>query len=282
MDKIPSTDNHIHVDPLNGEGPLAVALKFQRSGGTSMIIPNKPTWTVSQGCNFTEAMELVIGYVDEINSETEVKAFAVVGAHPAELSRRVEAGMELGPAEELMRGALETAQNMVLEGRAIGIGEIGRPHYPVSQEEMEAHNRLMVYAMELAREADCPVQLHTESASEEQYKEFAEMASKAGLKKEKVIKHFSGPFILPEENYGLTPSLIASGDVIRQALRKGKNFLMETDYLDDITRPGAVLGPKTVPRRTRKMINSGLITEEDAYQIHVERPEKLYNIEMDF
>lgn len=282
MDKIPSTDNHIHVDPLNGEGPLAVALKFQRSGGTSMIIPNKPTWTVSQGCNFTEAMELVIGYVDEINSETEVKAFAVVGAHPAELSRRVEAGMELGPAEELMRGALETAQNMVLEGRAIGIGEIGRPHYPVSQEEMEAHNRLMVYAMELAREADCPVQLHTESASEEQYKEFAEMASKAGLKKEKVIKHFSGPFILPEENYGLTPSLIASGDVIRQALRKGKNFLMETDYLDDITRPGAVLGPKTVPRRTRKMINSGLITEEDAYQIHVEWPEKLYNIEMDF
>lgn len=282
MDKIPSTDNHIHVDPINGEGPLEVALKFQRSGGTSMIIPNKPTWTVSPECDFTEAMELVIGYVDEINSETNVKAFAVVGAHPAELSRRVEAGMKLGQAEELMIGALETAQNMVLEGRAVGIGEIGRPHYPVSQEEMEAHNRLMVYAMELAREADCPVQLHTESASEEQYKEFAEMASKAGLKKEKVIKHFSGPFILPEENYGLTPSLIASGDVMRQALRKGKNFLMETDYLDDVTRPGAVLGPKTVPRRTRKLINSGLITEEDAYQIHVERPEKLYNIEMDF
>jgi TatD-related deoxyribonuclease len=282
MDKIPSTDNHIHVDPINGEGPLEVALKFQRSGGTSMIIPNKPTWTVSPECDFTEAMELVIGYVDEINSETNVKAFAVVGAHPAELSRRVEAGMKLGQAEELMIGALETAQNMVLEGRAVGIGEIGRPHYPVSQEEMEAHNRLIVYAMELAREADCPVQLHTESASEEQYKEFAEMASKAGLKKEKVIKHFSGPFILPEENYGLTPSLIASGDVIRQALRKGKNFLMETDYLDDVTRPGAVLGPKTVPRRTRKLINSGIITEEDAYQIHVERPEKLYNIEMDF
>jgi len=282
MDKIPSTDNHIHVDPINGEGPLEVALKFQRSGGTSMIIPNKPTWTVSQKCDFTEAMELVIGYVDEINSETKVKAFAVVGAHPAELSRRVEAGMELAQAEKLMRGALETAQNMVLEGRAVGIGEIGRPHYPVSSEEMEAHNRLMVYAMELAREADCPVQLHTESASEEQYKEFAEMASKAGLKKEKVIKHFSGPFILLEENYGVTPSLIASGDVMRQALRKGKNFLMETDYLDDITRPGAVLGPKTVPRRTRKLINSGIITEEDAYQIHVERPEKLYNIEMDF
>lgn len=282
MDNLPSTDNHIHVDPINGEGPLEIALKFHRSGGKVMIIPNKPTWTVSSQCDFKEAMELVIGYVDEINRETEVKAFAVVGAHPAEMSRRVDAGMELSKAEELMKDALKTAQNLVLEGKAVGIGEIGRPHYPVSQEEMEVHNRLMIYAMELAREADCPVQLHTESASEDQYHEFAEMARKAGLKEEKVIKHFSGPFILPEENYGITPSLIASGEVMRQALRKGKNFLMETDYLDDRTRPGAVLGPKTVPRRTRKLINSGLITEEDAYQIHVERPEKIYNIEIDF
>ena len=282
MDNIPSTDNHIHVDPVNGEGPLEIASKFHRSGGTTMIIPNKPTWTVSPQCDFKEAMELVVGYVDEINRETEVKAFAVVGAHPAELSRRLEAGMELAQAEELMRGALETAQNLVIEQKAVGIGEIGRPHYSVSSEEMEAHNRLMVYAMELAREADCPVQLHTETSTEEQFKEFAKMASKAGLKKNKVIKHFSGPLVLPEENHGLTPSLIASGDVMREALKKGKTFLMETDYLDDLTRPGAVMGPRTVPRRTRKLINSGLITEEDAYQIHVELVEKLYNVKIDF
>ncbi|MCC7560359.1 MAG: TatD family hydrolase [Methanobacterium sp.] len=281
MDNIPSTDNHIHVDPINGEGPLEVALKFHKSGGTAMIIPNKPTWTVSPQCSFDEAMKLVMGYVDEINRETEVKAFAVVGAHPAELSRRVKAGMELTRAEELMRGALETAKNMVMEQKAVGIGEIGRPHYPVSPEEMEAHNRLMIYAMELAREADCPVQLHTESSTEEQFREFAKMASKAGLKKKKVIKHFSGPLVLPDENHGITPSLIASGEVMREALRKGKNFLMETDYLDDRTRPGAVMGPRTVPRRTRKLINSGLLTEEDAYQIHVERVEKLYSVDLD-
>jgi len=190
--------------------------------------------------------------------------------------------MELAQAEELMRGALETAQNMVMEGKAVGIGEIGRPHYPVSPDEMEAHNRLMVYAMELAQEADCPVQLHTESSTEEQFHEFAKMASKAGLDKKRVIKHFSGPLVLPEENHGLTPSLIASGDVIREALKKGKTFLMETDYLDDRTRPGAVMGPRTVPRRTRKLINSGLITVEDAYQIHLERVEKIYGVELGF
>jgi TatD-related deoxyribonuclease len=282
MTNIPSTDNHIHVDPINGEGPLEVAKKFHRSGGTAMIIPNKPTWTVSRECDFSEAMELVIKYVDEINQKTEVKAFAVVGVHPAELSRLLERGVNILKAEKMMQDALKTAQNLVLGDKAVAIGEIGRPHYPVSSEELEAHNRLLVYAMGLAREADCPVQLHTESAYEQQFKEFAEMAKKADLKEEKVIKHFSGPLILPEENHGLTPSLIASGEVIREALRKGKSFLMETDYLDDLKRPGAVLGPKTVPRRTRKLINSGLITEEDAYLIHVEKVEHIYGIEMGF
>jgi TatD-related deoxyribonuclease len=282
MQTIPSTDNHIHVDPINGEGPLPVAQKFHRSGGTAMIIPNKPTWTVGKGCDFKKAMELVVGYVDNINRETEVRAFAVVGSHPAELSRLLREGSTLGEGEELMRGALETAQKMVLEGQAVAIGEVGRPHYQVTPEEMEVHNRLLLYALELARDADCPVQLHTESAGPDEFLEFAQIADQAGLKREKVIKHFSGPLVLPEENHGLTPSLISSGDVIRAGIKKGTNFLMETDYLDDISRPGAVLGPKTVPRRTRKLLNAGLISEDDVHRIHVENVERVYGIELDF
>ena len=50
-----------------------------------------------------------------------------------------------------------------MEGKAVAIGEIGRPHYEVSAEEWDLQNEIMVYAMELAQEADCAVQLHTES-----------------------------------------------------------------------------------------------------------------------
>jgi TatD-related deoxyribonuclease len=46
------------------------------------------------------------------------------------------------------------------------------------------------------------------------------------------------------------------------------------------TRPGQLWSQKR-SRRTRKLINEGLLTEEDAYHIHVEIPEKLYNVEMD-
>ncbi len=281
MENITITDNHIHVDPLNGEGPLEVAKKFQRAGGNVMIIPNKPTWTVGKSCNFEEAMELVIQYVSQINENTDVRAFAVVGAHPAELSRRVENGMKLSMAEKMMKGTLESAQKLVIEGKAIGIGEIGRPHYEVSPEELEIHNRLILYAMELAADADCAVQLHTESAGEEQFLEFAEMADKAGLDRMKVIKHFSGPLVSEDENHGLTPSLIATRSVIVEGIKKGNNFLMETDYLDMKSRPGAVLGPKTVPRRTKELLQNGIFTEEDAYKIHVETVEKVYGIDLD-
>ena len=280
MKNLPITDNHIHVDPINGEGPLEVAKKFQRAGGSVMIIPNKPTWTLGDSCTFTEAMETVIKYVKEINEKTDVKAYAVVGAHPAELSRLIKEGTPLNKAEELMREALKDAQKLVIEGMAIGIGEIGRPHYEVSTQEMEIHHKLMLYAMELAAEADCAVQLHTESSGEEQFKEFAEMAEKSGINKYQVIKHFSGPFVLEEENHGLTPSLIATKKVITQGLKKGTNFLMETDYLDMKSRPGAVLGPKTVPRRTRGLIQNGILTIEDAYKIHVDNVERVYGIEI--
>lgn len=280
MENIKITDNHIHVDPHNGEGPLEVAKKFQRAGGNVMIIPNKPTWTVGKSCNFEKAMELVIKYVNEINANTDVKAFAIVGAHPAELSRRVENGLELEMAEKMMTSTLKDAQKLVIEGKAVGIGEIGRPHYEVSPEEMEAHNRIMLYAMELAADADCAVQLHTESAGPEQFLEFAEMADKAGLQRHKVIKHFSGPLVAEDENHGLTPSIIATRDVIVEGLKKGNNFLMETDYLDMLSRPGAVLGPKTVPRRTKELLRNGTLTEEDAYKIHVENVERVYGIDL--
>ena len=284
---IPVTDNHIHVDPVHGEGPVVVANKFHRSGGRVMIIPNKPTWTVEGPCSFKEAMELGIKYVDEINTNTEVKAFSVLGAHPAELTRMVEAGLSLQEAELLMRDAFETAQKFIVEGKAIGIGEIGRPHYEVSPEELEVHNRLILYAMELAADADCAVQLHTETSGPEQFFEFAEMADKAGLKRSRVIKHFSGPFVLEEENHGLSNSLISTRDVLKEGLEKLKtsgkkiDFLMETDYMDDLKRPGAVLGPRTVPRRTKELLEKGLITEEDAYRVHVENVERIYGIDLE-
>ena len=74
------------------------------------------------------------------------------------------------------------------------------------------------------------------------------------------------------------PSVLASKNNILVALEKGTRFMMETDYIDDLSRPGAVLSPKTVPKRTLELMNKGLLTEKQAHEIHVENPKKTYGL----
>ena len=175
---------------------------------------------------------------------------------------------------------MESAQRLVLDGKAVGIGEIGRPHFPVSAEINEASNHIMSYGMQLAKEASCPVVLHTETATPENMRELALMADKVGLPRKKVIKHYSPPLVLEEENSGLFPSVLAKKEFTLEALKKGTRFLLETDYLDDLRRPGAVLSITTVPKRTISLMQSGQMTEEHAYMIHVDNPLDVYGIKV--
>jgi TatD-related deoxyribonuclease len=57
--------------------------------------------------------------------------------------------------------------------------------------------------------------------------------------------------------------------------------MMETDYIDDPKRPGAVLGPKTIPKITKTLIERDLLTVEQANIIHKKNPEDTYNICLD-
>jgi TatD-related deoxyribonuclease len=75
--------------------------------------------------------------------------------------------------------------------------------------------------------------------------------------------------------------VLATEKNVEQALKKGMRFLMETDYIDDPKRPGAVLGPKTVPKRTKTLLEQGDMTGDQAYQIHKVNPESVYNITLE-
>ena len=77
------------------------------------------------------------------------------------------------------------------------------------------------------------------------------------------------------------PSVLASKKNITAAVEKGTRFMMETDYIDDPRRPGAALSPKTVPKRTRELIEKGMLTEKQISEIHRENPEKTYGINLD-
>lgn len=217
---------------------------------------------------------------DEVRSNIDICVFVTVGPYPVDYLKLLEK-FGRDSAISIMKKGIDEAAKLCQEKKCIGIGEIGRPHFPVDNQIIKDSNEILMYGMQRARDVNVPVILHTESTTPEQCKELVELGKKAGLPAHKIVKHYSPPLILKNENYGLMPSVLASEKNIVAAIKKGTRFMMETDYIDDLQRPGAVLAPRTVPKRTMEFMREGIFTEKQVNIIHKENPEKTYDINLE-
>jgi len=272
-------DNHVH---LSRKGRYIDAVKeFKKYGGTHLnFCPYTNVDEIVRHKSYITCYEEGIKIAREVEEKTGVKIFLTIGPYPIDyLKLREIVGRE--KAIEIMKKGMEEAATFCMEGKAIAIGEIGRPHFKVDKEAWQDSNEIMEYGMMIAKEAGVPVILHMEKATPSNMKEIAEIAEKVGLSKEKVIKHYSPPLILQEENYGIFPSIIAKEENIKEALKKGLRFMLETDYLDDLKRPGAVLDLKTIPKKLRKLLQQEEMNEEELIKINKENPEKIYGISLE-
>lgn len=270
------TDDHMH---LYNHLRFKALKQFKDVGGTHVflvsLLSSHYDINPTKGEDFKEIFDSHLRVVKKANEI--VRAYAVLGVHPAEITIL---GSRLGyeKAAEVMKEALEIAGKYVEEGKAVAI-KSGRPHYNVSEKVWRLSNDVLMHAFEVAKDVGCAIQLHTESFTVEGMREIAEMADKAGLKRDKVVKHFSPPLVKEFEELGLFPSVIAGGDNVLKAAEQGSRFMVETDYIDDKKRPGSVLGPKTVPRKIKELLKHGF-DEDFIYKICVENVEKVYGVEV--
>lgn len=269
----PILDSHAHLD-FRGRNINAVK-EFEKAGGSHLIIAHKPYSNIKL-TEHKEQFENTLKLAKLAREKTNVKIFVVLAPHPAEISYFLKS-MSLENAKEIMLKGIDLAGKYIENGDAIAFGEVGRPHYRVGKEVWKASNEIIKYCMSLAKDLDCAVVLHTESLPNT-FIELSKIADSAGINKEKVVKHFSPPIIDIKENFGLFPSIIATEKNIKKAVLQGNRFLMETDYIDDLERPGAVLGLKTVPKKTISLFEKGIFSEEDIWKIHKENPEKVFGI----
>lgn len=282
ISNLPITDAHIHVDPYNGEGPVLTARKFYNSGGRVMIIPNKPAWITNEPYNFKKNMDNTVKYAKEINQETDVRAYVFLGVHPAEYSNLIRRGETYHIAYLKVMQSIDYAVKLAeTEDTVIGIGEIGRPHYPVEDMELEYHNMILKYCLEKGKDYNLPVMLHTEDLKSDDFKSISDYCKSIHLKPKNVIKHHCSDEVLESENHGLSVSLTSNKKNIISALEKDKNagFLMETDFFDDNSKPGVVLGPKTVAKRTRQLLETEEMSMKQAENIHIKNVEKVFKID---
>lgn len=236
-------DNHMHLNP---EGRFLQAVDmFLKHGGNSFNLVNLPDNTLSMDCYYETLYERTVSMARIIREEKEFDLPVTLGPYPLDYFRIEESGRN---PMEVMKAAIDLAGKYIEEGEAHAIGEVGRPHFTVQEKVLENSNEIILYSMERAADIGCPVILHTDDLDESGYRLLERLADKAGLDRGMVVKHHSQPQDMGIETR-IRKSMLASKSNTRKACQTGRQFLLETDYVDEPAHGWKVIPPDSVPRR---------------------------------
>ena len=254
----PIWDTHLHLD-LEARG-LSAAQDFSNAGGTHICLVHKPSFpsrlpqSIEQ---VDQAYRKTLDLAAMVRERIEIDVRVILGPHPVVWEKQIHTlGMER--SSQLHLDSVELALNYCAEGKAVAVGEVGRPHYQVTEEIWSAANTQLETVMRMASQAGFPIQLHVEDNGVETNAELAEICDRSGLSRKNAVHHYASADVSQSFTHGLSSSVsMGKGsifDLMNTFDKCASTWTMETDYLDDPNRPGAVLGPKTVPKRTQQLV----------------------------
>ena len=252
----PILDQHMHLDRNNRF--FEAINEFVISGGTAINLVHKPDFSnlPESPSDYRKAYQNTLQMASEVRDKFGISVFVILGPHPVAWEHQIHTiGLEKSSSLHLQ--AVKIALEYISSGDAICLGEVGRPHYPVSDEIWKASNELLLEIMKLAAEAKTSIQLHVEDNGEKTYSDLAILCDKAKLSRHLAIRHYAPANISEEFTHGLSVTVSVGKDSISKIVEtlpmSNSYWGMETDFLDDEKRPGAVLGPKTIPKRTQQL-----------------------------
>ena len=246
---VPIVDHHCHLSP-RGEGVDAVR-RFRAAGGTHLFVatqsydPEPP----ADLDGYARQFETTEALAKQAREATGVSIRIVVAPFPVDLVRQVP---RLGGpgAEGLHRSALDLAGRWVRERRAVALGEVGWPHFEVDAEVASVAERVVGHAADVAHDVGCPIVVHSADLVDAAgYATLEALARAHGLPAARVVKHFARTSVAAGDRRGVPASYVATRPLVEAALPQEAPWFLETDFLDDPRRPGAVLDLATIPRR---------------------------------
>ena len=263
-------DNHMH---LREDGLFMEAVReFSGAGGTAFNLVNILDYEVNPSVYYEEIYRRTLRIKEKIERETEIRVLVSLGPYPLDYFFFRNAGLD--PIENMKMG-LDMAAKLISGGMADAIGEVGRPHFPCEKNIVDSSDMLISYSFDIAKDLSCPVILHTEDLEEEGYSSLERTALKSGLDPVKVVKHHANPSDLSFSS-DLTRSILATRPNVRDSIETGRNFMLETDYVDDRDKPGKVIPANSVPLRAKLIMGE----YEDSYSIleniFITTPEKVF------
>jgi len=280
------SDSHSHSNPLRGMGARRIAEAFAKEGGWFIAFIMLPSWDyLGQPLfdldKYEELVRLHSRDCREAASSRilEVRCFA--GLHPAEIDKLIELGKSPGEVRSYALSVVKKLESSCRSGEIDGIGEVGRMHYKVPVHSALIAQEVLEAAAEAARDSGCPMQLHLEQVPGFTAESISRLAQKLGTKKEAIIIHHSTVAVSKEAGQlGLWSTVLGRKEVISAALRErgSELLLLESDFIDDPSRPGKVIYPWDIARSLSSLIESGELSEEEAEKISVDNVKKFFGI----
>jgi TatD-related deoxyribonuclease len=265
---LPVVDHHCH---LSEAGAVDAAHRFARAGGTHLFLATQQYGPAPPASleEYRAQFETTDAIARRVTESTGVSVYRVVAPYPVDLLRLAER-IGLPEAQRVLESATELAGRWVEEGRAVALGEVGRPHFAVEEPISVASEAVFRRSLEVARDVGCPVVVHSEDLDPAGYQALAAFAARAGFPLGRLVKHYARTFVPVGKRAGVVPSFLATRELVSKSMGDPGPWFWETDYLDDPRRPGAVLDLATVPRRAQQQALAG-DAGVDALRIPFER-----------
>lgn len=285
----PILDQHMHLDRSNRF--LDAVSEFTLAGGTGIMLVHKPNFSSDLPTDldgYRAAYSDTLSMAEEVRAAYGIEVGVVLGPHPVVWEHQI-VPLGIKRATELHLEAVSLALDHIEAGDAVCLGEVGRPHYRVSDEIWDSANEMLREIMAMAAGAGTSIQLHVEDNGETTCRELATLCDEAGLARNRAIRHYAPANVGANFTHGLAATVsVGKGSVeaiTATAASANAPWGMETDFLDDPRRPGAVLGPKTVPKRTQQLCTALQAADWDddkvselLNSIHNDWPSQLYSV----
>ncbi len=252
------SDNHLHVNPVRGLGAEEIARRFRKEGGRFAVIVSLLTWCLDLPPCELDSYEKTYRMTIEsckIFTREGVKSICMLGIHPAEIQKMIEKGWNIDKILNFVESCLKIIEKYIKNGEAHGIGEIGRPHWNVSERDLRIHEEVIKICLQYAKDLNIPVHLHLDRNGMKTLEFIHNIVRDIGNRDYSVVLHHAEAIIIEEAwNRKLVPSIpVGRKQDFEIAIRSKPLYVPESDYLDDPKRPGAVIPPWSLAKRLSKL-----------------------------
>lgn len=278
-------DAHCHANPIHGIGARRIASLFKKKNGWFIALVSLPPHHYGLGGfsadTYEKSFDILIREAEEARREG-LKVKVLAGFHPAEIDDYVKKGYGLKDIYDLAVRVLDLVSKLYRRGLVDGIGEVGRQHYSTNPSRIALSDLIMIKAMEYAKDYGMLVHLHTEQAGFTTAESVARLADLIGVDRGLINVHhvdYESSVECEKRNLWYSFPIKYNKEISRILIEDRQRLLIESDFIDDSSRPGVSSYPWSIAEVIESLVSNGLVSENAVMKVMVDSISKFYRVE---